>query len=241
MATSRSRGHGSGASSGGGCGVVIFALILLGLAIEYWYVTLLITVVVIAVICVSVARGRRAARHRSGPADPWCDEVTVALRDLGFEEWARNQFSSLRGVPVHGNVELRSRFLTLDAVLFADAQTAHRAEMALRADPQLRDALRHGGRAVIARGSVLYQASARKSVVDEALLDEAVRTVDLLPVRLATAVPQPGALRPLSVSTPIPANGGALVQLGELAALHAQGALSDEEFTDKKVELLKRI
>ncbi len=241
MTTSRPRGQASGTSNGGGCGVVIFILIALGLAIEYWHVTVAMLAAATVVSLVRTARRRRAARHRPGPADPWCDEVAVSLADLGFDERARNQYPSLRGVPVLGNVELRSRFLALDVVLLADAQTGHRAEMALRADGRVRNALREGVRELVVRGSVLHMASGRRGVVDEALLDEAVRTVDQLPVRLVPGVARPGSSGVLTVTKSAPAGTDAVAQLRSLAALHAQGALSDDEFAVQKAELLKRI
>jgi hypothetical protein len=196
MTTSRSRARASSTSSEAGCGVVVLILIAVALAIEFWYVIVSLLAAAVVLKLVRTVRKRQAARYRSGPADPWCDEVTVALAELGFEGRARNQYPALRGVPTLGSVELRSRFLALEVVLFADAQAAHDAEMALRADRRVRDALRHGARAVISRGSVLHLAGGRHSVVDEVLLDEAVRTVDRLRVRLIPTAAGPGLRAP---------------------------------------------
>jgi hypothetical protein len=84
-------------------------MVLLGLTIQYWYVALPI-VVIVALVAIGNARTqRKKTTHRSGPRDPWLNEVSVALAELGLTEIARNTGSQLGGAPIDGDTRRRAQ------------------------------------------------------------------------------------------------------------------------------------
>ena len=230
-----------------GCGTWLAVMILLGLAIEYWYVSLGVVAIVIAVALMKAARQRELARHRSGPRDPWINEVVVALSDLGFTEIARNTGSQIEGVPIEGDVGLKADRLTVYVTLFSDQRRARQAELALRAKPKVRSAASSGATAIETRGRVVYVANGGGGVVDEFRLEEVIRVAAQVPV----PSPLPGAgtaagTVQLHSSAPVAAMAEApsadvLEQLRRLGELRSAGVLTDAEFEAKKAELLGRI
>lgn len=242
MARSQSQQSKSSGSSGGGCASVFALLLIIGLAIKFWYIACMLLFFVAVSIYRARYRERKAKRHRAGPADPWLNEVSVALADLGLAEFSRNHTGAIGGVPVLGNIVVRNRYLAVDIAMLGSAQATHRAKIALRTNSITRDDLTRGRRAFIARDGVAFFASGRRGVVDEALLDEVVRVVDRLPVDiLAAPSPTPAAaLRPSSPGAN-PVSEDAIKRLRQLSELHRDGTLTDDEFAEKKAALLKRI
>jgi hypothetical protein len=245
--------------SGVGCLTIFIVLVLLGLMIEYWYVA-------VPLVLLSVAGGltyhskqqkkqREIARHRSGPRDPWLNEIAVALAEFGFIEYARNTSSQLAGVPIEGDIRLDADRFSVIITLFATAELARQAEIGLRAKPEVRAAITDGKTSVSAQDLVLYVANGRGGVVDEYRLSEVVQIVGDIPVgppRTPT-VATGGPLTPPPASAPPrrapprpapespPARGEVLDQIKQLAELRNAGVLSDAEFEAKKAELLRRI
>ena len=76
----------------------------------------------------------RSRSRRSGPRDPWLNEVAVALANFGFVEGARNTGDPAGGVPIEGDIRLDADRLTAYVSLFAPTS--------LRARPRSRSA--HG-------------------------------------------------------------------------------------------------
>jgi hypothetical protein len=231
MAAQRSQSS----SGGGGCAGVVGLLLVVGLAIEYWYVALGLIAIGTASVAIAKARRRRQLRHRPGPWDAWINEVNVALADLGLVEHARNQRVPAGGIPVEADIVLRTWKVDLTISLFATPQSAHQAEMGLRASPNVRTELQRGRRAIVTRDRVMFDAVGRQGGVDEFLLDEVVRVVDRLPVQRSARVS--AAITTTSVS----ASHNSLDELHQLAALHNRGVLTDDEFAERKASLLKRL
>jgi hypothetical protein len=181
------------------------------------------------------------------------NEVNVALVDLDFTEFARNQTRQIGGMAASGDIEVRSRHLAVSILALGSGEATHRAAMGLRADEQFRGDLDRGRRGLGSRDGVLFVATGRGTVVDDALLDEVIRVVDRIP-RTARAIlgstppptgPAPGpapvaTLRAVNPTAGFSA-GDPIEQLGRLSALHRDGSLDDAEFQDKKASLLKRI
>jgi hypothetical protein len=234
-----------------GCGTWLAVLILLGLAIEYWYVSLGIVAIVIGIALMKAARRRELSRHRTGPQDPWINEVAVALADLGFTEIARNSGSLIEGVPIEGDVGLKADRLTVYINLFSDQRRARQAELALQAKPKVRSAASNGATAIETRGRVVYVANGGGGVVDDFRLDEVIRVAGQVPVppplpgtgTARTAAVQPAAPHaPASPVAPAEApSADVLEQLRRLGELRGAGFLTDAEFEAKKAELLGRI
>lgn len=231
-----------------GCGTWLGVMILLGLAIEYWYVSLAVVAIVIAIVLVRAARQRELARHTAGPRDPWLNEVAVALADLGLTEQARNTGAQLAGAPLEGDIGLQDARFSVFVNLFATNELARQAEVGLRANPKIQNAISKGHTAIRTDGRVVYVATGRGYAVDDFRLDEVIRTVapiDVPPPR------QPIRAAPLPTSgradaAPSGAHVGvvppdALEQLRTLSELHRATVLTDAEFEAKKAELLRRI
>jgi hypothetical protein len=226
-----------------GCGTWLAVIILLGLAIEYWYISLGVVAIVIAVALVRAAHRLELARHRKGPRDPWLNEVAVALADLGFIEIARNTGDHLEGVPMEGDIGLKSQRLTIYVNLFSDQRRAHRADVALRAKPTVRSAVSKGATAIQTQGRVVYVANGGGSVVDEFRLDEVIRVVGGVPTPppLAGGAGMPPPAAPHSPAPIARISPDVLEQLKKLGQLRDVGVLSDAEFEAKKTELLDRL
>lgn len=242
--------------SGGGCLSVFAVLLLIGLAIEYWYVAVPLILVLIVVGLVAGSRRRKAqleaarrqeelARHRPGPRDPWLNEIAVALSDFEFTEYARNTGTQVAGVPIEGDIQLLAPHFAVTVTLLASPELARQAEIGLRANPEVRTALRDGRSIVRAVDRVLYVANGRGGVADESRLNEVVQIVGPIPVgppRLSTASPAPPAPLPTprpAVAAPV-ASGDVLDQLKRLGELRQAGVLTEAEFEAKKAELLRR-
>jgi len=231
-----------------GCGTWLGVMILLGLAIEYWYISLGVVAIAIAIVLVGAARQRELARHTAGPRDPWLNEVAVALADLGLTERARNTGAHLGGAPLEGDIGLHDARFSVFVNLFATNELARQAEVGLRANPKIQNAISKGHTAVRHDGRVVYVATAPGYAVDDFRLDEVIRTVapiDVPPPRQ----PLPAAPLPTSGEAdprPSAAHVGmvppdALEQLRTLSELHRASVLTDAEFEAKKAELLRRI
>jgi hypothetical protein len=245
--------------SGGGCLSIFLVLVLIGLAIQYWYVALPLTLVLIVVGLVAGSRKRKAqleaarrqeelARHRPGPRDPWLNEIAVALSDFEFTEYARNTGTQVAGVPIEGDIQLLAPHFAVIVTLVASPELAHQAEIGLRANPEVRTAIRDGYSIVRAVDRVLYVANGRGGVADEAQLNEVAQIVGTIPVgppRLpGTSGAPPTRLVPSSRSQPTAAapvaSADVLDQLKRLGELRQAGVLTDAEFEAKKAELLRR-
>jgi hypothetical protein len=220
-----------------GCGTTLAVLLLLGLTIQYWYVALPI-VAILVVAAVSNARAqRRKAAHEPGPRDPWLNEVAVGLADFGLNESARNTGAQLGGAPIDGDIGLEGERFLVYVTLFSDQRLARRAELGLRAKPEVRDAIAKGATAVRTADRVVFVANGRGSVVDEFRLDEVVRVVG----RLAVPPPLRPALAASRSAAATPPDPDVLEQVRRLGDLRKTGVLTDAEFEAKKAELLGRL
>jgi hypothetical protein len=237
-----------------GCWGALGLMLLIGLAIKYWYIWL--GILTLLLVIGAVARSQRKterkvaeekARHRSGPRDPWLNEVTVALADLGLKEVARNTGEQLGGVRIDGDIGLEADRLRVYVTLFSDQRRAREAELGLMAKPDVRGAMSKGATALKTADRVVFVANGRGGVVDEFHLDEVVRVVRRLavppPLTAATARPIGAgpAGRPGSGPRAYPPDPDALEQLRKLGELRNAGVLTDAEFEAKETELLGRI
>lgn len=233
-----------------GCGTFLGVLILIGLAIEYWYVALAI-VAILVVIGIAVNAQRREKelerqRHRPGPRDPWLNHVAVALADLGLTEIARNTGGHLGGAPMEGDIGLQEARLLVYVNLLANPELARQAEVGLRAQPNIRNAVANGQTTLKTLGPLLLVANGRGGVVDEYRMNEvehALAEVPLPPALKRPAAPPPASpgVPALDVSGPEPLAGDPLAQIRKLAELRDAGVLTDAEFEAKKAELLRRV
>jgi hypothetical protein len=236
-----------------GCGTAFAVLLLIALAVKYWYVVVGILVLAAAVGAVQYSRHREQARkereqarRKPGPRDPWLNEVSVELAEFGYTEDARNTGHQLGGVPLEGDIGLQAERFFVYVNLFARAELARQAELALRANPDVRRSIADGKTALRAVDRVLYVANGRGGVVDELKLDDVVHLVHSIspppPLRLGPTAAVPA---PTVTSGPVSYEFGpspdALRQLRELGDLRAAGVLTDAEFEAKKTELLRRI
>jgi hypothetical protein len=219
-----------------GCGTAVAVIVLLGLTIEYWYVALAIAAVVAVVVIANTRKQRATPVHRPGPRDPWLNEVTVALAELGLAEMARNTGAELCGVEMEGDVGLQTERFLVYVNLFSDQRLARQAELGLCAKPKVRDAIATGATAIKTTGRIVFVASGRGGVVDEFRLEEVVRVVErtALPPSLAPARVRSAP----SVPSPDP---DVLEQLRKLGDLRKAGVVTDAEFAAKKAELLGRL
>lgn len=235
----------------GGCGTVLGVLILIGLAIEYWYVALgiLLLVVVIGVIANTEQRKKELEkqRHRPGPRDPWLNEIAVAVGELGLNEVARNTGNQLGGAPMEGDIGLQENRLLVYVNLFANQELARQAEVGLRAQANIRNAVANGHTMLKTIGPVLLVANGRGGVVDEYRMNEVEHAV--AEVALPPALKRPAAPSSGSPTAPTPevsgaealAGGDSLEQIRKLAELRDAGVLTQAEFEAKKAELLRRV
>lgn len=222
-----------------GCGTTLAVMLLLGLTIQYWYVALPIVAIVVAAISHTKAQRKKAA-HKPGPRDPWLNEVAVALADHGLVEVARNTGGQLGGAPLEGDIGLEADRLAVWVHLFATPGLAREADVGLRAQSKVREAVAGGRTAIRASGRILILATGRGGIVDDFRLDEVLQIVGklTLPAPLTPAKP-PAHGRP--ASRPAADATGALEQLQSLAALRDAGIITEPEFEAKKAELLARI
>jgi hypothetical protein len=237
-----------------GCGTALGVLLLIGIAIKFWYVSvgLIVLAVVVGIIASRQQKQQRqeaeqAARRKPGPRDPWLNEVAVAFGDLGLIEVARNTGDQLGGAPMEGDIGLQEDKLLVYVNLFANPELARQAEVGLRAQANIRQAVTNGHTTLKTVGSVLLMAHGRGGVVDEYRMREVEHAVG--------GIPLPPALRSRPVSPPSPlvppppspahselaAGGDPLEQIRKLAGLRDAGLLTEEEFEAKKTELLRRI
>jgi hypothetical protein len=238
----------------GGWGTAFGVILLLGLVVKYWYVALGLFLLVLIVGSAARSEQRRKEleqrRHQPGPRDPWLNEIAVALAELGLVEVARNTGRQLCGAPLEGDIGLQEERLLVYVNLFASGELARQAEVGLRAQPKVREAIVNGCTALQRSGPVLLVGTGRGGVVDEFRMSEVARVVGRVP--LPPALSRPAALAPPALVAPAAyrrgrAEADALVgadpleQIRRLAALRDAGLLSEEEFETKKVELLRRI
>jgi hypothetical protein len=239
--------------------VVITAAVI---AVHFWFLSL-------PLVCagggLAIRRHRhrkQLARHQPGPADPWLNEVVVAVSDLDFDERERNVTDQYFGVPTEGYVELRKQRVTVDVVLFANQMQTRNAEMAMRTESTVRSELSREMAALHNGGRVLIVARTKMGAIDEYDFGEIVRLVSEIPLPPAMTVGRavayrsattamaprtgPGTVtatlpRPELRPAPAARHHDAIDQLERLARLRATGALTDAEFQSKKTELLQRI
>jgi hypothetical protein len=241
--------------------VVITAAVI---AVHFWFLTLPLVCVGGGLAIRRHQRNKLLARRQPGPCDPWLNEVVVAVAELDFEERERNFTDVYFGIPLEGYVELRKQRLTVDVVLFANQVQARNAEMAMRAEPTIRNEIGREMAAIHNGGRVLIVARTKMGAVDEYDFGEIVRLVGEIPLppplsatrsityraatagrgmadatgtRTGTAMLPPPARLP----APVARDQDAIDQLERLARLRASGVLTDEEFQAKKAELLQRI
>lgn len=105
--------------------------------------------------------------QRTGPQDPWLNEVAVALADLGLTERTRSTGAQIGGVPIEGDIGLDGERLQVFVTLLGTDPLARQAELALRAKPEVRAAEANGQSAVKGHGRVLYTANGRGGALDE--------------------------------------------------------------------------
>jgi hypothetical protein len=223
-----------------GCGTVLAVLFLVGLAVEYWYVTVALVAIAVVIAVARSSRQRELNRRRPGPRDPWLNEVAVALADHGLVEVARNTGGQLGGAPLEGDIGLEADRLAVWVHLFATPGLAREADVGLRAQSKVREAVAEGRTVIRASGRILILATGRGGIVDDFRLDEVLQIVGklTLPAPLTPAKP-PAHGRP--ASRPAADATGALEQVQSLAALRDAGIITEPEFEAKKAELLARI
>lgn len=233
-----------------GCGTTLGVLLLIGLAIKYWYIALGIVALVALIGLIANSeqkcKAQEAARCRVGPRDPWLNEVAVALGELGFSEVARNTGSQLGGAPMEGDIGLREVRLLVYVNLFADPELARQAEIGLRVQPNIRDAVTNGHTALKTNGPVLLVANGRGGVVDEYRVNEVEHAVAEIALPPAFKYRSGTASRQLATPSLVPqpetaTESDPLEQIRKLAKLRDDGMLSDTEFEAKKAELLRRL
>jgi hypothetical protein len=234
-----------------GCGTALAVLFLIGIAVKFWYVSVgLIVVAVVAGLSANSRqkqRAKEAARRRPGPRDPWLNEIAVALGELGLTEVARNTGNRLGGASMEGDIGLQEDKLLVYVNLFANPGLARQAEVGLRAQPNIRNAVANGHTTLHTLGPVLLVANGRGGVVDEYRTNEvedAIADVPLPPALKSPAVPQPassGAPSPSVGDVEALAGADPLARIRELAELRDAGVLTQAEFEAKKAELLRRL
>jgi hypothetical protein len=238
----------------GGWGTALGFILLLGFVVKYWYVALGLFLLVVIVGSAARSEQRRKEleqrRHQPGPRDPWLNEIAVALAELGLVEVARNTGRQLCGALVEGDIGLQEERLLVYVNLFASGELARQAEIGLRAQPKVREAVANGRTALQRSGPVLIVGDGRGGVVDEFRMSEVARVVGRVP--LPPPLSRPAALAPSALVAPAAHQRGygdayvvvgadPLEQIRKLAALRDAGLLSEEEFETKKAELLRRI
>jgi hypothetical protein len=109
--------------------------------------------------------------------DPWFNQVAIDLADLGLTEVARNTGQHVVGLPIQGDITLDTARFSASITLFANADLARQAELALRAKPALREGMSKGVATVRTIDRVVYVADARGGVLDEFLLEDVILAV----------------------------------------------------------------
>lgn len=233
-----------------GCGTALAVLFLLGLAVKFWYISVGLVVLAIAIGIAHNNEQKRKARREPGPRDPWLNQVAVSLSDLGLKEVARNTGSHVGGAPMEGDIGLRDDRFLVYVNLFANADLARQAEVGLRAQANIRDAVGNGQTMMTSWGPVLLVSNGRGSVVDEFRVEEVARAVAEIPLppRLllggsSVAPTVPAATAPVHevVGTGEESSAEPLEQIRRLAELRDVGLVTDSEFEAKKADLLRRI
>src|SRR5579875_1086308 len=191
-----------------GCGTTLAVLFLIGIAIKFWYVAvgLIVLAVVVGVIVNSQhkQKAKEAARQRTGPRDPWLNEIAVVLGELGLTEVARNTGAQLGGSPMEGDIGLQEERLLVYVNLFANQELARQAEMGLRARASIRTAVANGQTTLRTLGPVLLVANGRGGVVDEYRLNEIEHAVSGVPLPPALTTPAFRPRRRASRPPPVP-------------------------------------
>lgn len=230
-----------------GCATALAVLFLIGLAVKFWYISVGLLVLAVAIAVAHNNEQKKKARRKPGPRDPWLNQVAVSLADLGLQEVARNTGSHLGGAPMEGDVGLQDDRFLVYVNLFANADLARQAEVGLRAQSNIRDAVRNGHAMLKTCGPVVLVGNGRGNVVDDFRLEDVARVV--------AEIPAPPGLRPSQRSiTPMVApamaplrgnseesSGEPFKQIWRLAELRDAGYITDSEFEAKKAELLRRI
>jgi hypothetical protein len=180
-----------------------------------------------------------------GPRDPWLNEVSVELADLGFVERKRNTGKHVAGAPMEGDIVLDGDGVTVIITVFATGTLAHQAEVGVRANPNSRAAINQGVSVLRTVDQLLYLANGRGSVVDESQLDDVIQVVSKVGAPLPIDSPVTNAAPPpegRSTIAPASSTGPDITeQIRKLGELRGDGLLTDAEFASKKAELLARI
>lgn len=200
------------------------------------------------------------ARHpppKSGrsPHDAWLNEIAVDLADFGLTETGRNLDTTVGGAPVEAQLKLEAEHFMIFLTLVSGDELARQAEIGLRANPKIREAISRGFSAIATVGRALYLANGHGDLLDDTRLRDVIDLVGrhgLPPPAAQQSAPPEPTLKPVvtwsnatSKSTPEPESNGSsqeiFEQIRELGELHASSVLTDAEFEAKKTELLKRI
>jgi len=243
---------------GSGCGTVFALALVVGLIFVYWYIAVAVVGVGAVAALIYRLQVKKKARRRSGPRDPWINEVSVSLAELGFTERARNTGSTVGSVPFEGDIQVIEKKFLVTMSLFSSAEQARAGKTALLAQPKMRDAVKNGRVILEVNGRVLYSAYGRGTVADEFRLAEVIEVVRRIsPSAVSTNVVQP---RPVEDALPVASStsaetvvppaepaaentdgGDTYEQLRKLGELRAAGVITDAEFEEKKAKLLKKI
>ena len=100
----------------------------------------------------------------------------MAFAEIGLTERLTRLTPAPHVAPV-GSIYFQSTGFSLSIDLFESSEQARRAELAVRADPQLRARIELGSLAVRQTEQILYIANRRRGIIDEPMLDEAIHLV----------------------------------------------------------------
>jgi hypothetical protein len=180
----------------------------------------------------------------------WSREAASTLAALGFREQARNTGKQLGGVPMRGDVELGNGEARCWLNVFEDRDRAAEAEQTLRAKKDIARAIKSGASDFRCVGPVLVAGNAPRGRLSAELFSSVIEEVETLdaPRQPAAADEQaePVPLSPADDLEPVvesrtPGQHDPLEQLRKLGELRDAGILTNEEFEQKKANLLDLI
>jgi hypothetical protein len=167
----------------------------------------------------------------AGPHDPWLNEVSIALSELGYSEVGRNTSKVfLAGVPIEGNVEfIDSDRQRLSISVCESDNAADQGERMFRAKPDIAKAIASSATVFARVGRIVCWANGQGKRLDESSI---LPIVDVLNRIHLNATSLQGS-----------ENAGADIfeQLRQLGELRDAGIVTSEEFESKKAELLSRV
>lgn len=163
---------------------------------------------------------------------------------LGWHETRRMTGSQLGGVPVIGDIEMvDDRNNRLWVTILSDASSAEMCKQNLLGTRDFARAVRSGITRMATSDAILLVAKGQGigRMADETF-DELLRAIEAVPIpelheNPVGAEPMP----PAETAGQVEGKDDVLDAISKLAALHEAGVLTDEEFNNKKAELLARI